>query len=115
LDPSRTTPYLNQFHFARELEEQFRPPGTLREGEVYSYTLGRRRLFYKFEGADRFAGFALNEDWVNHTLRPRLEHELGIADTSKNDLRVYGAAIALVLLILSFGVILLLRDISREA
>jgi signal transduction histidine kinase len=115
LDPSRTSPYLDQFHLAREIEEQFRPPGTLQEGEVYSYPLGRHRLFYKNEGADRFAGFALNEDWVNHTLRPRLEHELGIADTAKNDLRVYGAAIALVLLILSFGVILLLRDVSREA
>ena len=115
LDPARTTSYLDQFHFARELEERFRPPGTLREGEVSSYTLGRRRIFLRSEGADRLSGFALNDDWVNRTLRPRLEHELGIADTSKKDLRVYGAAIALVLVILSFGVVLLLRDISRDA
>ena len=115
LDPTRTTPYLDRFRFARELEEHFRPPGTLRENEISTYTLGGHRIFYKSEGADRLSGFALNDDWVNHTLRPRLEHDLGIADTSKKDLRVYGAAIALVLVILSFGVILLLRDISREA
>jgi two-component system phosphate regulon sensor histidine kinase PhoR len=44
-----------------------------------------------------------------------LKHDLGIADTTNQDLRVYGAAIALMLVILTAGIILLLRDISREA
>jgi signal transduction histidine kinase len=115
LDAKRTTPYLDQFRFARELEERFRPQSQLREGEIYSGVLGQHRIFYRSEGADRLSGLAVNDDWISGTLRPQLRREMGIADTTRQDLWVYGGAIALVLVILSFGVILLLRDISREA
>ena len=115
LDAKRTTPYLDQFLFAREMEERFRPQNPLREGEIYSSMLGRQRIFYRSEGADRLAGLAVNDDWIGGTLRPQLEREMGMADTARQDLRLYGGAIALVLVILSFGVILLLRDVSREA
>ena len=114
LDPQRKTPYLDRFQFARELDEQFRPPGTLREGEIYSYSFGRRRIFYTDQGDGRIAGFALNSDWVEHTLRPQLARALDLTDATTRDLRVYGGAIAAVLLILSAGVALLWRDLSRE-
>ncbi|MBZ5636982.1 MAG: HAMP domain-containing histidine kinase [Acidobacteriia bacterium] len=115
LDPHRSTPYLEQFHFARELSEQFRPPSTLHEGEIYNYSFGAWRIFYEVEAGDALSGFAVNQDWVNGNLKPEIEHALGIADTSGQDLRIYGGAIALVLVVLSAGVALLLRDISREA
>jgi signal transduction histidine kinase len=115
LDAKRTSPYLDQFRFARELEERFRPQNPLREGEIYSGVLSRQRIFYRSDGSDRISGLAVNDEWIDGTLRPRLEQEMGIADTARQDLRLYGGAIALVLVILSFGVILLLRDISREA
>jgi len=114
LDPQRTTPYLEQFRFARELSDQFRPQSALREGEIYNYSFGAWRVFYREDG-DTLTGFALNQDWVNGTLKPQIEHALGIMDTSGQGLRIYGGAIALVLVILSAGVGLLLRDIAREA
>ncbi len=115
LDPQRTTPYLDQFRFARELSEQFRPPSALQESEIYSDSLGAWRIFYRAEAGDMLSGFALNQDWVNGTLKPQVEHSLNIADVSGLGLRIYGGAIALVLVILSAGVALLLRDIAREA
>jgi signal transduction histidine kinase len=115
LDPRRTTPYLEQFRFARELSEQFRPQSALRESEIYSYSFGAWRIFYRVDAGDALSGFAVNQDWVNGNLKPQLQQALGISDTSGQDLRIYGGAIALVLVILSAGVALLLRDISREA
>jgi two-component system phosphate regulon sensor histidine kinase PhoR len=114
LDPERTTPYLDQFRFARELSEQFRPQSALREGEIYNYSFGAWRIFYREDG-DILSGFALNQDWVNGNLKPQIERALGMTDTSGQGLRIYGGAIALVLVILSAGVGLLLRDIAREA
>src|SRR5581483_6231777 len=114
LDPQRKTPYLDRFQFARELDEQFRPPGTLREGEVYSDSLGGHRIFYRAQGDGRILGFALNTDWVERTLRPQLARALDLTDATQRDLRVYGGAIAAILLILSAGVALLWRDLSRE-
>jgi two-component system phosphate regulon sensor histidine kinase PhoR len=52
---------------------------------------------------------------VNGNLKPQIERALGMTDTSGQGLRIYGGAIALVLVILSAGVGLLLRDIAREA
>jgi signal transduction histidine kinase len=115
LDPKRTSPYLDQFRFARELSEQFRPHDSQRQNEIQSSAFSGYRVFYRNEGDGRISGFAVNDDWVNHTLRPQLERSLGLADIAGRDLRVYGAAMAAVLLVLSAGVILLLRDISREA
>jgi two-component system, OmpR family, phosphate regulon sensor histidine kinase PhoR len=40
---------------------------------------------------------------------------MGLANVARNDLRLYGGAITLAFVILSFGVILLLREISRDA
>jgi signal transduction histidine kinase len=114
LDPQRKTPYLDRFQFARELEEQFRPPGALREGEIDSYSFGGRRIFYTDQGDGRISGFSLNTDWVEHTLRPQLARALDLTDATQRDLRVYGGAIAAILLVLSAGVVLLWRDLARE-
>ena len=115
LDPARTSPYLDQFRFARELTEQFKPPRALVEDMLYTYTFGGHRIFYRADSSDRISGFAANLDWIEHSLRPDLERRLGVANTRRQDLLLYGGAIALVLLILSAGVVLLLRDITREA
>jgi signal transduction histidine kinase len=116
LDPRRSSPYLEQFAFAEALDEHFMIPGTLGDNEIYGpYSIPGYRIFYRSDGPGRISGFAVNNDWVAHTLRPQLERELKVADTTRQSLYVYGGATALVLLILSSGVLLLLRDMSREA
>ena len=114
LDPKRTSPYLDQFRFAGELNDQFKPSGGLRQGEVYSYAFDNRRIFYASRGDSRISGFLVDTDWLDHTLRPQVAARLNLTDGTQRDLRVYGGAIALVLLILSSGVALLWRDLSRE-
>lgn len=114
LDPRRTSPYLHQFRFARELNDQFRMPGALREQQVYSYTFGRYRILYRAAGPDRLEGFAVNPAWVDD-LRTRLERELGATSDAQQGILVYAGAIAMVLLILLAGVALLMRDLSRQA
>jgi two-component system, OmpR family, phosphate regulon sensor histidine kinase PhoR len=57
----------------------------------------------------------VNENWIGKTLRPQIERELDVQGTTQKDLRVYVGSVALVLVILSAGVVLLLRDVSREA
>lgn len=89
-------------------------PGTLHEGQLYSYAFGRRRVLYRAAGPDRIEGFAVNLAWVND-LRNRLARELAPANAAQQDIVLYGGAIALVLFILSAGVVLLMRDLSREA
>ena len=115
IDPTRTSPYLERFRFAREVQEKFRPSDSPRPGDIQVYRLNDSTIFYRAESADRLIGFALNQAWINGTLRPGLERELGMTSRSRQDLWLYGGALALVLLVLSAGVLLLLRDISREA
>jgi signal transduction histidine kinase len=114
LDPQRFSPYLDQFRFARELAERFHPRHTVHEGELYADDIGADRIFYRGEPHNRIIGFAVNEQWVQVTLRPQLERELGIGKTARQELVMYGSAIAVVLLLLTAGLLLLLRDISRE-
>jgi len=57
----------------------------------------------------------VNEEWVRATLRPQVEREIGGADTARQEATVYGGAIGLVLVVLSSGIALLLRDVTREA
>jgi signal transduction histidine kinase len=115
LDPGRSSPYLNRFQFGRELSEQFRPQGFLRENETYIYQMGGRRIFYRSRGENQVRGFDVNDDWIRNVLRAQVQRELGITDTAARDLYFYGAAIAVVLIILFAGVVLLFRDVSRES
>jgi signal transduction histidine kinase len=113
--PNRTSPYFDQLRFARELNDQFHPPGGLQRNKIQSYALNGREVFYRDEGNGRISGFVVNENWVRHTLRPQVEQDLGLSNSAGRGLRVYGAAMAAVLLVLSAGIVLLLRDVSREA
>ena len=113
LAPGRSSPYLEQFKLAREVAEHFHP--SIRNSEVQSYMMGTRRIFYRAERGERISGLVADGAWIESSVRPAIEHELGIREHARQDLWVYGGAIALALVILSFGVLLLLRDISREA
>jgi signal transduction histidine kinase len=116
LDPGRALPpYMDQFTFARDLDGQFRRQGEMRENEVQSYNFGKHQVFYHTDGAGRISGFAVNANWIDHTLRPRIEEKLGIKEAARRDLFVYGGAGVLVCGILSAGVLLLLGHMSREA
>ncbi len=115
LAPGRVGPYLERFRLAREVAERFRPERTIREGELLFSTIGQRRVFYRGESADRITGVVADNAWIAGALRPRIERELGMTGRARQDVWVYGGAIALALVILSFGLLLLLRDISRDA
>jgi len=55
LDPDRTTPYLEQFRFARALQDGFHPQAALRDDQLYSYALGEYRVYFR-SAAERIEG-----------------------------------------------------------
>jgi signal transduction histidine kinase len=112
LAPDRTSPYQEQVAFARDVAEQFRPPGAAAGGEVYEYALRRGRLLYRADGDGRIHGFAVNEEWIENTLAPDIRSRL--PDAASSSAWFYGGAIGLVVLMLSAGLLLLFRDVSRE-
>ena len=115
LAPDRRAPYLDRFRLAREVEEaQFRPAASLQDGEIYTFTLGRHRVFYRTDGPERIAGFAANPAWLA-SLEQRLQHASTVEDTSGQSVVFYGGAMAVLLLVLSAGVVILHRDLSRES
>jgi signal transduction histidine kinase len=115
LNPGAKPAYLDRYQFAEELQERFSPQPGLRENLVYeSPEFSGRRVFYRTDSSGRISGFSVNLDWVNHTLLPELQAKLSANAGGRPEL-IYGAGIGLVMLIVSAGVILLLRDVSREA
>lgn len=114
IDPQRPAPYLQRFQFARELEEHFTPPASLQEGQIYAYAFGAHRVFYRADGPERIAGFAVEPGWMAD-LRRRLRNDLNVADTGRQAVAFYGGALAVALLVLSAGMVVLLRDVSRDA
>jgi len=114
LDPQRKSAYLQRFEFARELEEQFQPQANLRENITYESRFGDRFVLYRTDAAGKVTGFSVDQEWVAGTLLPQLQRKAGLNDVSRPEL-VYGGAIALAILIVSAGVLVLLRDVSREA
>ena len=115
LHPGRPSPYLERFRFARHLAEYFRPPPGLADVDIRVQPTGPYRVFYRSDGPDRVVGFSVQEEWIASTLRPSIERELDVQAATGRDLRLYVATTALVLIVLSSGVVLLLRDVSREA
>ena len=115
LDSTRTSSYLDRYRFARELKEQFRPPRTLGERDIYDDELGSHRVFYRAGGAERIVGFSVNDKWIEETLRPQLARQLNVEAATRRDQTMYAGSVTLVILVLSAGVVLLLRDVSRES
>ena len=114
LDPHRPAPYLERFRLAREVEAAFRPVASIREGEIYPYALGPDRVFYRADGPDRIDGFVANQEWMT-ALEARLKTTSRIEDSSRQSAAFYGGAMAVLLLVLSSGVVILHRDLSRES
>jgi signal transduction histidine kinase len=115
LAPSRTSRFLQQFEFAEALNDRFHPSGTLGDREVRSDAVDSYRVFYRGDGPDRIVGIAIDETWVNSQLRPPIERTLGVGNSNRRDRAVYLGSVILVLGLLSAGVLLMLRDVSREA
>jgi signal transduction histidine kinase len=114
LGPGRHSPYLERFEFARHLTERFQPPAGF-DAELQVQSTGPYRVFYRGDGPDRVVGFSVREEWIANTLKPSIERELDIQATTGRDLRFSVGATVIVLIVLSSGVVLLLRDVSREA
>jgi signal transduction histidine kinase len=105
--------YLAQFRWAQQLTDQFKPPAALGDGDVERAAFGQDRIIYKSDRPGRIIGFLVNPDWVS-TERSRLSQELGIENTRRADTLLYAGAFAVILLVLSGGVVFLWRDLSRE-
>ena len=107
-------PYLDRFRFAREIAHGFRPILGLREGAVHSTEVAGRPIFYRAERPDVVRGFAADRTVLNR-LEAQVQGELGLTDPQGRDLRLHAAAVGVVSLLLTAGVVLLLRETSREA
>ncbi len=114
LAPGRPSPYLDRFDFARELEEQFRPQAALAENVTYDSEFGSRRIFYRLDSTGRISGFSVNREWIQNTLLPDLVGRSKASETAAPEF-VYAGAIGLAILVVTAGVLLLFRDVSREA
>jgi len=114
LDPSRPAPYLDRYAFARDLEEHFTPAASLHDGEIYANAFGSHSVFYRTAGPNRIAGFAVDAAWMA-ALEARLARERQADDGSRQAVVFYGAALAVAMILLSAGMVLLVRDVSREA
>jgi signal transduction histidine kinase len=114
LDAERTSAYLERFAFARAVREHFRPAAVLADGDLGVYEMGERRIFYRAEGS-RVLGFAADLDWIDGPLRAQVERDLRSSSAGLDERWLYGGAVSLVLLVLSSGLLLIWRDVSREA
>jgi signal transduction histidine kinase len=115
LSPGRHSVYLQRFEFARELHDRFSPPQSVPDNGLNEYAFGTWRIFWRGGGIGRIVGMAVDDEWVSESLRPRLKRHLGITDNGGHEAAVYGAAVAAVTAVLLAGLVLLLRDVSREA
>jgi signal transduction histidine kinase len=114
LDSTRPAPFLARYQLARDLQQQFRPPAVLRAGDTYTARLGQYILFYRPAGSDRVVGFAANPDWLA-SLEQQTRTQLAAGDSGSTSMALYAGAMAVLLLVLSAGVLILHRDVSREA
>ena len=114
LGPDRAEKYLDRFRFARELTQQFRPTRLVDDTQVQRDRVAHRPVFYRVAPGERVIGFSVNAPWLADYQR-QVQSDLGLADPPARDLRLHVSAVGLVALLLSAGVVLLVRDTSREA
>jgi len=161
-DPNRETGYLRRLELARALQERFRAPPSLRDGEIYSsaftYKAQPHQVHYTRVAPEALVGLDVNLAWVKARVLPQALADAGLsgghivrvaqrgsgkagalqagipfqtffpfwelsltaapagpADSSPNrDVVVFAGSTVLVLCVLALGVLLLLRDVSRE-
>lgn len=161
-DPNRKTGYLRRLELARALQERFRAPPSLRDGEIYSsaftYKAHPHQVHYTRVAPEALVGLNVNLAWVEARLLPQASAGAGLSgghivrvaqrgsgkagalqagipfltlfpfwelsltvapagpDSSSpgRDIAVFAGSTVLVLCVLALGVLLLLRDVSRE-
>jgi len=163
---SRATGYLRRLELARALQERFRPPASLRAGELYSsaftYEARPYQVHYRLVSVqntpETLVGLTLNLPWVEARLLPQAFADSGMGGSQaarvvqrgsgkagglqagipfqtlfpfweltlttapgepdrsspRRAIAVFAGSMLLVLCVLALGVILLLRDVSRE-
>jgi signal transduction histidine kinase len=161
-EPDRETGYLRRLELARALQERFRAPPSLRDGEIYSsaftYRARPHQVHYTRVAPEGLVGLDVNLAWVKarvlpqafadedlsggHIVRVALRgsgeagpHQAGIpfqtlfpfwelslkaapaglaGASPSRDAVIFAGSTVLVLGVLALGVVLLLRDVSRE-
>ncbi len=113
LDPRRPSPYLDQFAFARDLSDHFRHAVRFEDDELFRFAFNQRAIYYHSLSPGRIDGIEVDPRWTD-SVGAEVRADLGF-DRVTSGAAVYTAAIALVIAILSAGVFVLLRDLSREA
>ena len=114
LESTQSAEYLEHFQIGRELQERFRPPAVLREGEIHTANLGLHRLFYRQETGDRIAGLVADPAWLS-ALEHRVRTELMSEGSDRQSLLFFTGAVAVLLLVMSAGIVIVHRDLSRES
>jgi signal transduction histidine kinase len=161
-DPNWETGYLRRLRLARVLQERFRAPPALREGEIQSAAFTHKarphQVHYSRVTAEAMVGLDVNLAWVKARLLPQASADAGLGKghvvrvaqrgsgeagglrtgipfptlfpfwelsvvptaggpsrfSVRRDTAVFAGSTLLVLCALALGVILLLRDVSRE-
>jgi signal transduction histidine kinase len=161
-EPVRETGYLRRLELARALQERFRAPPSLRDGEIYSsafnYKAHPHQVHYTRVAPEALVGLDVNLAWVEVRLLPQASADAGLnrghvvrvaqrgsgqtgalqagipfqtlfpfwelsltaapagpgSPSPVRDVALFAGSTALVLCVLGLGVVLLLRDVSRE-
>jgi signal transduction histidine kinase len=161
-EPVRETGYLRRLELARALQERFRAPPSLRDGEIYSaaFTSKARphQVQYTRVAPEALVGLDVNLAWVEAQLLPQASADAGLSrgyivrvaqrgsgdasalpagmpfrtlfpfwelsltaapagpvgSSPDRDIAVFAGSTVFVLSVLALGVLLLLRDVSRE-
>jgi len=161
-DPNRETGYLRRLELARALQERFRAPPSLRDGEIYSSAFTHKaqphQVHYTRVPPEALVGLDVNLAWVKARVLPQAFADAGLSgdhivrvvqrgsgeagalqagipfqtffpfwelsltsapagpagSSPSRDVVVFAGSTVLVLCVLALGVLLLLRDVSRE-
>ena len=109
------SPLFDRIHFARLLHREAVPAAPAERGDVVSHDLGKYRLYYRRTSPGRLEGFAADRAWMRDELEPQVAGNLQLSHSSTREGLVYGAGIGVVLIVLSGGILLLVRDVARES
>ena len=81
-DPNRETGYLRRLELARALQERFRAPPSLRDGEIYSLAFTHKarshQVHYTPVAPEAMVGLDVNLAWVEARLLPQASADAGL-------------------------------------